>query len=667
MKSIAKMRDSSAGRFAAGLAAAMLCLTCSTRPAGAAFEDLGFGARGPGMGDAFTAVADDVSAAYYNPAGLSNIERPKMLASHALFHTGLSDGSNLGLSGLAFATPISNGRNGTIGVLWQQFSLSGVYSEQTGQVSWGYRFAKESPYEKFSLGASVKYLSHGFSRLDETYNAVQDDLNQYGNTDPVLAGANTRSALDADVGALYRYSKRWTFGAAVQNAMQANVAFSSADKDKIPMKIRAGGSYKALWLLLAADARFAKGPDGKMDKQVTVAAEKVFPSLDKGDIGVRGSMAAGDREYKQVTLGFSYKIQKIQVDYAFALPLGTVKETSGNHKIALSYHFGTATQTELAETELLDQYKKLRDAQNYKSPRDTASLNDPRLADIKEQVRNENYYAANKMLLEKANELLPDASVVSLTRRLSTVAAFYPSLAVEDRQKQRWEELLSAGARDLITGRDMRAMKELAYAQSLNQQDSALSNFLDKAGEMTRVTPDRVPSDFSRGWPEYKLTESDDFYGKKRYSEALRKLEELLEIEPGNLMALKKSGSCNYMLGNYARAARDWDLAAKSEPDPMEKSKLAKMIDESKVKQGKASSWEPNAGQPALAQQEEDFKPASGKTDAREIEKLYQAGADAYAKGDYGKAADSFRKILTIDPQNTQAKKALERIIRLSR
>ncbi|MHB0996843.1 MAG: hypothetical protein ACYC2I_10790, partial [Elusimicrobiales bacterium] len=101
-----------------------------------------------------------------------------------------------------------------------------------------------------------------------------------------------------------------------------------------------------------------------------------------------------------------------------------IKETSDNHKIALSYHFGAATQTELAEAELLDQYKKLREAQDYKSPRDTASLNDPRLADVRQKVREENYYEANKLLLDKANELLPDASVVSLTRRLSTVAAF---------------------------------------------------------------------------------------------------------------------------------------------------------------------------------------------------------------------------------------------------
>src|SRR3989338_9191436 len=75
-------------------------------PAFAAFEDLGFGARAPGMGDAVTGVADDISSLYYNPAGLSNLERPKMMASHSLFYTGLSDGSNLGLSAVGLAMPI---------------------------------------------------------------------------------------------------------------------------------------------------------------------------------------------------------------------------------------------------------------------------------------------------------------------------------------------------------------------------------------------------------------------------------------------------------------------------------------------------------------------------------------------------------------------------------
>jgi tetratricopeptide (TPR) repeat protein len=237
---------------------------------------------------------------------------------------------------------------------------------------------------------------------------------------------------------------------------------------------------------------------------------------------------------------------------------------------------------------------------------------------------------------------------------------------VEGRQKQRWENLLSAGARNLVNGNDPRAMKQLAYAQSLNQQDSALSSFLERAAELTRVAADKVPSDFSRGWAEYKMTESDEFYVKKKYSEALRKLEELLELEPNDLMSLKKSGSCNYMLGNYARAGRDWERASKLEPDPLEKTKLGKMTEEARAKQGKASSWEPGGAQARDTAQEETALTGAA-ADAREIEKIYQSGADSYAKGDYGKAADAFRRILTKDPQNTQAKKALERIIRLSR
>jgi tetratricopeptide (TPR) repeat protein len=661
-------KDNKAGtgnRILIPAAAVLIFLSViALRPACAAFEDLGFGARGPGMGDAFTGVADDISSIYYNPSGLSTLERPKAMASHALFYSGLSDGSNLGLSAAAFAVPLSNGRAGVMGVLWQQFALSGVYSEKTAQLSWGYRFDKRSAFEKFSLGTSLKYLSHGFTRLDETFNAVEEEVLQNGKTDPVLAGANSRSALDADLGALYRLNKRWTLGAALMNALQADVAFSSSDKDKIPMKTRLGASYKSLWLVLAGDARMQKGPDGKTDKQFIFAAEKIFPSLDKGDVGVRASLGVGDREFRQVTAGLSYKIQKIQLDYAFAMPLGTIASTAGNHKLAITYHFGSPTQSEIAETELLDQYQKLREAQNYKSPRDTASLNDPRLAEVKEQVLKQNYYAANKLLLEKANDLLPDASVVNLTRRLSAVAAFYPSLAAEDRQKQPWEELLSGGVKDLINGNDPRAMKQLAYAQSLNQQDSALSNFLDRTGELTRVTPDRVPADFSRGWAEYKITQSDEFYVKKRYSEALRKLEEMLELQPNDLTALKKIGSCNYMLGAYARAARDWEKAAKLETEAAEKVKLTRMIEDARQKQGKTAAWEPPA--PAAEKEAAQVK-TGGASDVREIEKIYQSGADYYAKGDYGKAADAFRKILAIDPQNTQAKKALERIIRLSR
>src|SRR6185295_6519048 len=47
------------------------------------FLKLGMGARPKAMGDQFTAVADDASAVYWNPAGLSNLSAPSLLMMHA--------------------------------------------------------------------------------------------------------------------------------------------------------------------------------------------------------------------------------------------------------------------------------------------------------------------------------------------------------------------------------------------------------------------------------------------------------------------------------------------------------------------------------------------------------------------------------------------------------
>lgn len=648
--------------FAAILLAFTLCpLPSALSPAFAAFEDLGIGARAPGMGNAFVAVADDISSVYYNPAGLTALERPKAMASHSMFYSGLSDGSNLGLTNLAVAFPLRGGRLGTVGGLWNQFSLSGVYYERTIQASYGYRFRKTSKLSKFAAGGSAKYLTHSFSRLPESANAM-DGLLATSEADPVLMGKNSKSALDLDVGLVYNLNKKYTLGLTVMNLMQADVGFSS--KDPVPMKTRLGASYKALWLVMTSELQLQRAPDGNADKQFIFAAEKIFPGLDRGDVGIRASLGIGDRDFRQITAGLSYKINKIQFDYGFSIPLGTVKDTIGNHKLAMVYHFGSPTQDEQYAEELLEQYKKLKENPDYTSSRQTASLSDPRLKDVKAYTDAENYYAANRLLMSKAADLLPDASVVNLTRRLGLVAAYYPAIPKERREK--WESALSAGVQNYLRGNDARALKQVSYAQAQNQRDSALSGFLDKMEESTKLKADRVPSDFSRGYVEYKFQESDILYAQKKYSDALTRLGDILDFEPDNLLAIKKSGSCNYLLGDYAMARKNWESAFKKETDPEEKAKLQKMIADADKKAGKAV-WEPAAAAAPAVQAAAQPAAKAGARDAREIERLYQQGADHYTKGDYGRAADVFRKILTMDPENTQAKKALERIIRLTR
>ncbi len=83
-------------KFLSGLAAALLAgLSAATAAAGsntgtsaAQFLKIGAGARAAAMGEAQSALADDVFAAYYNPAGLALIKQPMMGAAHAQYVQG---------------------------------------------------------------------------------------------------------------------------------------------------------------------------------------------------------------------------------------------------------------------------------------------------------------------------------------------------------------------------------------------------------------------------------------------------------------------------------------------------------------------------------------------------------------------------------------------------
>src|SRR5687767_14173908 len=95
---------------AACLTAALLAFICS--PLIASFEELPTGGRQAGLGHAFTAIADDVYAAYYNPAGLVQIKRSEFTAYYAKLYSGLSDNSSIARSYVAYAHPLR--RYGTV-------------------------------------------------------------------------------------------------------------------------------------------------------------------------------------------------------------------------------------------------------------------------------------------------------------------------------------------------------------------------------------------------------------------------------------------------------------------------------------------------------------------------------------------------------------------------
>ncbi len=340
------MRAGTTGkRFPAAVLCAWLLLL-GALPASAAFEDLGAGARGPGMGNALAAASEDVYAVHYNPAGLGLVSRPQFTASYTQLFTGLTDGSKLGTSFFGYAQPLADGRRGSLAAALNSFTLDGgSYREDTLYLGYGRRVYAAPGGSDLFLGATLKSLRSSFGTFAETYDAT-DGVLSTGRADPLLAGGRTRSALDADAGALYRFLNHYQLGLQVRHLTRPDMAYGSGGSDRLPLDVKLALNYRSLISNLVAQVETKKGPDGSADNIVTAAAERWFPETFIGDFGVRGALGIGTREYRQVSLGLSYRTRRVQVDYGFSLPLGTVSGISGSHRMGISFLFGKPTEKE---------------------------------------------------------------------------------------------------------------------------------------------------------------------------------------------------------------------------------------------------------------------------------------------------------------------------------
>ena len=126
------------------------------------FLTIPVGPRASGMGGAFVAVADDATAAFWNPGGLSRVERNELTFAHAtwlvetdlnwvslVFKLGSDNAIALAINQLDYGeeeiTTVRE-QNGT-GAFWKAQDLS-----------FGVSYARNLT-DKFSIGATVKFIS----------------------------------------------------------------------------------------------------------------------------------------------------------------------------------------------------------------------------------------------------------------------------------------------------------------------------------------------------------------------------------------------------------------------------------------------------------------------------------------------------------------------------
>jgi hypothetical protein len=263
------------------------------------FLELGVGGRAMGMGGAYTAVADGADALYWNPAGLTGVERHAVTFMHAAYlQSSYYDygayAQNLGAAG-AFGFGFQYLNAGAITQTDANFNAIGSFTPYDLALSLGY--AKKLDFlGGYSVGASAKYIqSH------------------------ILATAKT-AAFDVGVQSPAYLNKRLTLAATATN-FGGTLKFAQ-ERDNLPLTFKAGGAFHVTprWLA-SADVALPRDDTAFL----AVGTEYVLPIKDAWSVAARAgysSQTLGDvTGLSGWSLGVGFGSKAMSLDYAFA-PFG---------------------------------------------------------------------------------------------------------------------------------------------------------------------------------------------------------------------------------------------------------------------------------------------------------------------------------------------------------
>jgi TolA-binding protein len=686
-------------------AALVAALIAAAAPVRAAYDDVGVGARVTGLGQAYTAVADDVYSVYYNPAGLATLERREFSTSYSRLLTGVTDGSNIQNSFLAYAHPLNEGRDGTIGAAWNYFTLDSLYRESSLFASYGRRLTREDRLDPIYAGFSAKFLNRTLGGTSVGGNAINNYGYATGNPDPVLQ-STSKSNFDADLGLLWRFQPRWNLGLQVQHLLQPNVAFSPDQADTLGRNIKLGAAYRTPFTTLSTDLDFPTAPDGSIDKNFALAAEKWLPTLLYGSFGVRGGLTIGTRDLRHISMGLSYKIHRMQFDYGFALPVGGLTSTNGTHRVGLTWRFGSPKQADDLLGEMLlenlatsapvgspEFNKQAGDLVGYKRKAIDALMRD---ADAEAQLGR---FANAHERSRQAASLAPRDQILSdLDERYRTAAAYFPDVSAELREPA--GAATHDGVMKFVAGKDKEALASLVNARSLKwtvghdgmirileakigapapaptsvitsnpavvtastaPAPAAVAVSSDPAPTAGAASTQTVPTPVAAPTPETaaqslkRILESTSAlmevaYFQQEWNQVVKLAEQIIALDPGNLQAYKRLAGAYHSLNKHADALKALKAAYALESDEAERAHLKTYINAMKAVVEKET-------RPARV-----AKPSRPSGSPEDVERMYEAGVELYSQGRLTEAREAFKRCLQIDSNYNPAQRAFQRV-----
>jgi len=488
------------------------------------------------MGNSYNSLVWDVFNTMLNPAINGVIDRKNVgIASSLLYE-------NTVLNCVSYVHPTLEKGNFSAGIIYlgsygakqtdefnrytgSEFSYNNILSV----IGWG----KEILLRKLYVGGNIKFLF--------------DSIESY-----------TRSGFTTSIGGIYKLNNNIFFASNINNLLSINL---SESKDNFLVGFNLGFGIKPLENLgLGIGLGKNKNSNSILDTY----------SFGLEYTGIKFLSIRAGKNNLETTFGFGINYKKLDFSYAtvFQNYLGF------SHRIAVDYKFGKtleeiwaermktlpgAEELELVEAKLKTEEEKKRYFQSL----------------FEEAVKN--YTTGNyKQALanfNKAKEIYPDATDIDIyIEKIKLVSSFYPSITAKDKISK----LLIRGINFFVKGDNLSAVKVINYASSLAPQDTNIARLLSTIEEKTGVRAEKIESPAGTTIVDKLHNESLIAFRKRDYATAVKLCEEILLLEPEDVLAYKRLGSAFYAMGEKEKAIQMWEQALKLDPKD---DKLRRMLE----------------------------------------------------------------------------------------
>lgn len=495
-------------------------------------EFLQFGASARAMAmKSFFSISNDATAIYYNPAGLPQCSRKEVAA----LHTELFPNTQTIYDFIGFVYPTV--RYGVFSIAINQLLSTGfekikvefdpqsydiVKIENLGtfddrQLALLLGYGKDVA-KQINVGIAAKYI---YRKLD-----VYDDSMFGIDLSCLVTGINSHLPL-------------LNLAVGIKNL----ISMSYNTEDKLPIIFKLGASYRFFKRVLAAKTEYEK-EEYFYRLLVGIDFEKNVNAELKWMLGTEYWLFdflalrigfEGLSYLKEITAGLGGKYKDYTLDYSFAY-----HELGFSHRVSATVKWGKSVKFDKEETikrlisEAIARYTAGQFLEATKTLQ-TAYQIDPNRKDVKKMLDN--------MLL---------------------ITAYITSATDDTEEHQGIRKAVQALMEDDLTT----AVNALRYAYYKNPANKTLHQLLNRMEQLAGLPLTEAYREEIAGWTiiDKKIYEAREDVLNGRYTDAIRKCQEVLNLEPKNTTALEIMGSAFFMMNEIEKAKAIWKKVLELDP-----------------------------------------------------------------------------------------------------